>query len=468
MDQNAHHAVRDMRTHENQSLDGHSTTQGADIHRIREFNRLLVLNYLREHGPISRVLLAQRLGLSRTTVSSIMDALLQEGMVREGHFLDATPKGGRRAILVHFNADAGRILGIDVGRTHLTMILTNLAPEIMAQRSVGFDTERGPEVCLPILIAEIRTFVAASDVQWDAIAGIGLGIPGPLSTDLHRLSSPPHMPGWDNIDIWNSLQEAFNKPLYIDNDANMGALGESRCGAGRGCKDLTYVKIGTGIGCGLILNGHIYRGHQGSAGELGHLSIDENGPVCVCGNRGCLETLAAARAIVVDAQQGLSLAQKRAAKSVLSGPPSVLSDRTQVDITDVVEAAQHGDAASIAALEKAGERIGLALAGLVNLFNPAAIVIDGGVVRSDEILLAPLRRVVASASLPAAWKGTKLLAGELGITTIALGAVLVVLDAAFAVNAHSISAVSSEAESSVLTSVMSRHPASSSREDISR
>ena len=225
MDDAVQHTKGDARMSDNLEQKSHPTAQGVDIHHIREFNRLLILNYVREYGPVSRVMLAQRLGLSRTTVSSIIDALLQEGFVHEGRLLDATPRGGRRAILVHFNAGAGRILGIDVGRTHLTMLLTDLAPTIVARRSVSFDTNRGPDVCLPILISEIRTFVEASATSWEMIAGIGLGIPGPLSVDLHRLSSPPHMPGWDNVNIWESLHAAFHKPLYIDNDANMGALG---------------------------------------------------------------------------------------------------------------------------------------------------------------------------------------------------------------------------------------------------
>lgn len=287
------------------------------------------LNYVRVYGPVSRVMLAQRLGLSRTTVSSIIDTLLQEGFVREGHFLDAAPRGGRRAILVHFNADVGRILGVDVGRTHLTVLLTNLTPAIVAQRSVPFDTNCGPDVCLPILISEIRTFVEASTTSWESIAGIGLGIPDPLSGDLHRLSSPPHMPGWDDVDIWAQLYAAFRKPLYIDNDANMGTLGESRCG--------------TGIGGGLILNGRIYRGHQGSAGELGHLMIDENGPRCVCGGRGCLETLAGARAIMADAEQGLSLARKQALGADSEHPAGEGVKRVFTTIIDVIAAAEKGD-----------------------------------------------------------------------------------------------------------------------------
>jgi predicted NBD/HSP70 family sugar kinase len=193
---------------------------------------------------------------------------------------------------------------------------------------------------------------------------------------------------------------------------------------------MAYVKIGTGIGCGLIINGRIYGGHQGCAGELGHLTIDENGPTCVCGNRGCLETLAGARAIVADAQQKFSLARKQTSNAASSTDVTAHS-HTYTDIADVIKDAQQGNAASIAALEHAGERIGLALAGLVNLFNPAVIVIDGGVARAGELLLAPLRRVVASSSLPAAWKGTRILPGELGVTAIALGAALTVLNTAF-------------------------------------
>ena len=433
-------------------------TQGADLHHMRKFNQLLILNYVRDHGPIARVSLAQRLGLSRTTVSSIVDILLQENVLVEGHFQEATPKGGRRAILVHFNADAGRVLGIDVGRSHLTMIITNLAPEIVTQRSVSFNTDLGPETCLPILISEIRTFVQASAVSWDAIIGIGLGIPGPLSNDQHSLISPPHMPGWDNVNIWETLRAVFNKPVYTDNDANMGALGEIRCGAGQGSTDIAYVKIGTGIGCGLVINGQVYRGHQGSAGELGHLSIDENGPICVCGNRGCLETLAAAQAIVADARQGLSLTSKQASKNMPSSHSTRPGEQLYTDITNVIQAAEQGEAGCIAALEHAGERLGLALAGLVNLFNPATIIIDGSVARAGDILLNPLKRTVASSSLPAAWKGTRIVIGKLGPTAIALGTTLAVLDEVFSVHTHSIPLTASGGDTEMHSLALSLSP----------
>ena len=430
--------MRDMHSYNNFAGNGQSMAQRADHHLVREFNRLFVLNCIREHGPIARVKIAQRTGLSRTAVSSIIDALLQEGFVREGELLNAAPMGGRRAIPVHFNADIGRIIGVDVGRSHLAMLITDLATGIIAQRSGPFDMDRGPAYCLPQLIREVQSFVEDTGVDWHQVVGIGLGIPGPLDTQLHKLSAPPGLPEWDGVDVWQTLQRAFNIPLYLDNDANLGALGESRYGAGRNSAYLAYIKIGTGIGAGLILNGRIYRGNGGSAGELGHVTIDENGPLCNCGNRGCLETLAGARAIVEEARRDISLAD--ATETVnLKGSNSAFAElpvfpgNAPVDITDVIQAAQNGNAASLAALEHAGERIGVALAGLINLFNPSTIVIGGGVARAGELFFAPIRRAASSRSLPAAWKGTRILPAEMDTTGVALGAVSLVIDSAFGI-----------------------------------
>lgn len=432
MDSTVRRLIQDMSAVHNTQANQQLTGQGADHRLLRELNRLLILNCVREAGPLARVQIAQQTNLSRTTVSNIIDTLLQEGFVREGDLLDAAPAGGRRAMLVHFNADAGHILGVDVGRTHLAMLITNLEAEIVARRSGPFEMEQGPEVCLPQLIAELRAFVEDSGIPWDHIVGIGLGIPGPLDMQQHKLSSPPGMPSWDNVDVWQAIRQAFNVPLYLDNDANMGALSESRCGAAIGSNYLAYVKVGTGIGAGLIFNDRIYRGQGGSAGELGHVTLDENGPLCYCGNRGCLETLAGAHAIVEDARRGLSLASRQQAGEVLS--PPALAARNNIDITDVIQAAQSSDAASLAALERAGERLGVAIAGLINLFNPSHVIIGGGVARAGELLLDPLRRAASSRSLPAAWKGTHILSGQLDDTAVALGAASLVIDAAFGVS----------------------------------
>lgn len=427
--------VRDMRS--NDAGSAQTGQRGADPRAMREANRLLVLNCLREQGPLARVTVAQRTGLSRTTVSSQVERLLHEGLVREGEPQNAAPSGGRRPILVHFNEVAGYILGVDLGRTHCTLVATNLAAEVVARQSGPCDTNRGPELTLRQLTAEIREFAARQGIAWDRVLGIGMGIPGPVDSVGRRLVAPPRMPGWHGVDIPAILGRELNVPIYLGNDANMGALGESRFGAGRGVEVLAYVKVGTGIGCGLVVDGRVYAGSRGFAGELGHMTIDELGPLCECGNRGCLEAVTGAPAIVADAVAGLSLRRMAGAgdpslpaAATLTQAPA-LAGCALVDIADVVQAAQTNDAASQAAIMRAGELIGIALAGLVNLVNPSLILLDGGVARAGGLLIEPIRRAIAARSLAAASSVVRIEQGALGDNAIALGAVATVLDAAF-------------------------------------
>jgi glucokinase-like ROK family protein len=340
-----------------------------------------------------------------------MEILLRERLVREGDRMNSSAVGGRRAVEVHFNASAGYVIGVDIGRTHLTMILANLAAEIQARHSEPFDSPRGAEACLPLISRHLRAFVEAADTRWDQIVGIGMGVPGPIDPGRRRLVSPPRLPGWDRVDLYETMRRELDVPIFLDNDANMGTLGESRYGAGRDVENMAYIKLGTGIGGGLILNGVIYRG-GGSAGEIGHVTISADGPECACGNRGCLEALAGAGAIVEDASQGAS---------------NVAST-----ISDVVCAAQAGDQRCRAALERAGMYVGVAVADLINLCSPSLILLDGGVSRAGELLLEPLRRTAAARSLPIAWANTTIQLAQLGDNAIALGAVSTVLDATFA------------------------------------
>lgn len=419
--------VSDMRSRSTRAQIGSDAMKRADPSFMRQHNRLLVLNYVREHGPIARAAIARQTGLSRTTVSSIMDDLLREGFVREGEMQNATSAGGRRAILVNFNSSAGYILGIDLGRSHFTLLLTDLAAEQIAKRTGPFHTEQGPDVCLPLLLDELVSFLAEQGVELSQVIGLGVGIPGPMDSTLHKLYSPPRMPGWHGVDVERILRQRLGVPVYVENDANAGALGESRYGAGRGVADLAYVKLGTGIGAALVINGQIYRGSRGSAGEIGHVSIDENGPLCACGNRGCLEAVAGGGAILEEARMLLST--ERGGATISEQPHGLLDG--DVDVASVVQGALDGDASCRVAIEHAGEHIGVALAGLVNLINPSLILLDGGVTRAGELLLAPIRRAVAARSLAVASRHSRIAIGALGDNAIALGGVVTVIDAAF-------------------------------------
>lgn len=423
--------VRDMRSRDTHAH-GESGERGAtDLHSLRQANRTLVLNCIRVEGPLARVTIARRTGLSRTTVGSLVDALLKEGLVREGCTVSAAPSGGRRATLVHFNEAAGYILGVDLGRSHLTLLATDLAANVIARHSGPFDCSLGADICLPQLVREVCAFTAAAHIEWDSVVGLGLGIPGPMDAEQRMLVAPPRMPSWDGVDLLRYLRRELHVPVYLGNDANMGARGESRFGAGRGLWDFAYVKVGTGIGCGLVIAGDIYRGSRGSAGELGHVTIDADGPLCECGNRGCLETMAAAPQIVADAVRGSSLRRALGAEAPAFTGSRMLAGRQDVDVADVVVAAQDGDAACRAALERAGELIGVALASLVNLFGPSVILLDGSVARAGDLVLDPIRRALTTRSLPAASDGVRIITGALGDNAIALGGVAAVIDAAF-------------------------------------
>jgi predicted NBD/HSP70 family sugar kinase len=213
-------------------------------------------------------------------------------------------------------------------------------------------------------------------------------------------------------------------PIYLDNDANMGARGESQYGAARNVEFMAYVKVATGIGCGLIMNGDIYRGAGGTAGELGHVTIDDNGPLCDCGNRGCLEVVAGAAAVTMAAARDVYPDSSGAGEG---------NDRHDgpLDVADVVQAALAGDKVAQEAIERAGYHIGIALAGLVNIFNPSLILLDGSMARAGEFLLEPIRQGIARRSLAASSAATRIEMARLGDNAIALGAVAKVIEAAF-------------------------------------
>ena len=441
------HIVRSMKARDMRQSNRSATTKGADLRLMRELNRLLILNRVRVSGPITRVAVAHQTGLSRTTVSSIVEELLADNLLVEGQTVDAAPTGGRRATLLHFNADAGYVIGVDLGRSHLTLLLTNLAGQIIARRSGAFDAALGPERCLQQVIASLMNFTSEQRIGWHQIIGVGLGIPGPLDAASRMLVRPPRMPGWDSFDIRAVMERACKTPIYLDNDANMGARGESQYGAARNVENLAYVKVATGIGCGLIMQGDIYRGSGGSAGEIGHVTIDDNGPLCDCGNRGCLEAVAGGAAITLDAARGMRGARRAAgadgdgatedaaeeAGGRADADSECLDQRLAetLDVADVVQAALAGDPAAHDAIERAGYHIGIALAGLVNILNPSLILLDGSVARSGELLLAPIRQAIVRRSLAASSSAIRIELAQLGDNAIGLGAAATVIEAAF-------------------------------------
>jgi|SRR5579859_2258586 len=250
---------------------------------VRVTNKAAVVEGIRQSASgISRAELAETLGLSRSTISAIVDNLLDCGLVVEQG--TGASRGGRRPIELKLNGAVGRVVGIDIGASHLSAVVAGLDEPLRI--------ESGPQECLRRVFGLVEAVLrlAASDMAH--VTAISVGVPGPVVANLGMVSAPPIMPGWDAFPIRQRMEDHWHKPIRLDNDADLAAVGEWTFGIGQGQANLAYIKIGTGIGCGLLLDGNLYRGALGTAGEIGHVTISDDGPPCTCGNYGCLEAMA--------------------------------------------------------------------------------------------------------------------------------------------------------------------------------
>jgi len=300
-----------------------------------------------------------------------------------------------------------------MGATHMSIAVADFTARIHQESEFPFDIKDGPEVCITKANQNLQNMLEGLGLSITGLSAIGLGVPGPVRTDAGMVIAPPIMPGWDQYPIRASLEKMWKHPVTLNNDAELGALGEWAYGAGRGEKNIAYIKVGSGIGAGLILNKQIYGGTMGAAGEIGHLTIDEDGPLCNCGNRGCLEAFAGGYAI---ARQGQLLAK--------SGKRTLLADIQSDKITalEVAEAARRGDLHAQEILRRAGTYIGIAIAGLINLFNPSVVIIGGGVSQVGDIITTPIRQAVRERAMHASEQSIRITTGMLGRRSVLIGA----------------------------------------------
>jgi glucokinase-like ROK family protein len=388
---------------------------------VKNINKHSMLDLIRfTPGGISRAELAQRMMLSRAAVTVIVNDLLESGIIQETESRNGS--SGRPPIILEINPGYGYVIGIDMGATHLAIILTNLCAQVIDEVEVPFWINRGPEACLPEVDRHLRGLLTKNSLNLTDINAIGVDVPGPIVAEAGIVLAPPIMPGWDRYPIRETLEKSWNRPVALTNDAEAGALGEWAFGAGRGERDLAYIKVGTGIGAGLLLDGKIYRGATGSAGEIGHLTMIENGPLCNCGNNGCLEALAGGQAITRQAHEAVEHGERTVLSSM--GHPDNISAQ------DVASAAQRGDLVAQRIVSEAGSHLGIALAGLVNLFNPGMVVVGGGIAQIGDLFLQPVRDAVMRRSLPAAARTVKITTAILGHRSSSIGAAVEALSIA--------------------------------------
>ncbi len=380
---------------------------------VKNLHKRIILDLIRfTPGGISRAEIARRVGLTRSAVSSIVNDFIRNELVIES----GPDTGGRRPVILEFNPDRGRVAGIDLGVTHLGIVITDFAAHVLCEDEIPFEIEQGPEASIPIIDAHLFDLLRTIKLTIKDVLAIGIGVPGPVIADAGLVSAPPIMPGWDNYPIRSLLEELWRVPVALENDADLGALGEWAYGAGRGERNLAYIKAGSGIGAGLFLDGHIYRGSTGSAGEIGHITIQENGPRCSCGNYGCLEAMAGGQAIA-----------RRAREVVESGRRTLLANiqpTKKITAKDVASAARMGDLAAQQILSDAGTYLGIAVASLVNLFNPSVVVVGGDVSNMGDLLLEPIRQTLRARSLRSAVQTVRVSSAVLGRRSSSIGAIV--------------------------------------------
>ncbi|MGH3714365.1 MAG: ROK family transcriptional regulator [Micromonosporaceae bacterium] len=380
-----------------------------------------LLRLLRDEGPRSRAELGEAVSLSRSKVAVDLDRLLELGLIENAGL--AASRGGRRSSLVQLASDL-RFVGVDIGATSVDVALTNGTLDVLAHVSEPLDVRQGPRVVLERaldLVGKLRAGDAKVEVH-----GAGVGVPGPVSFSDGVPVAPPIMPGWDRFPVREMLSQALGCPVLVDNDVNIMALGEKHAGVARPAEDFLFVKIGTGIGAGIVVDGGVYRGVDGSAGDIGHISVDESGPQCACGNTGCLEAYFGGAALARDA----SAAARTGGSDLLA---ERLAEAGELTAADVGTAAAAGDPVAIGMIRDGGRRVGRVLAGLVSFFNPGLVVIGGGVAGLGHMLLAEIRSVVYRRSLPLATGNLPIVLSELGGQAGVIGAARLISDHVFAV-----------------------------------
>jgi glucokinase-like ROK family protein len=384
---------------------------------------VLVLDEIRLGTSKSRAELVARTGLGRAIVARRVQELLDRGLITEGELGPST--GGRPPRHLSFRAAGGQVLVADIGATSIAVALTDLSGRILAHYTEPADVADGPEVILGRVEALFRQLRETSH-QAGPVWGIGIAVPGPVEFATGRPIAPPIMPGWDDYPIRERFADAFGAPVWVDNDVNVLALGEWRAGIAQGHDNVVVIKIGTGIGAGIISDGRLHRGAQGSAGDVGHIQVvDDRSVICRCGNVGCLEALAGGYALGI---QGEAVAVAGRSRRLAAA----LDERGAVSAEDVARAAAFGDPVALELLTEAGRLVGQMLASVVNFFNPSLIVIGGGVAQSGDQLLAAIRRTVYERSLPLATRSLVIQRSSIGMLGGVVGASALVVDQLFA------------------------------------
>ncbi|MCI3270757.1 MULTISPECIES: ROK family protein [Streptomyces] len=376
---------------------------------------------LRFTGPATKPALTERVGAGRTLVTQKINEMIDVGLLVEDRIGKST--GGRIPREVRFRSEAAAVVGIEVGSSGIDVGITDLAGHPAVTHHEAWDVAQGPEATLDKLqqiVNVLRTDPRAPDAP---LVAVGAGLASPVEFSSGRPVSPPYMPGWDDYPVRDQLADRFGVEAWVDNDVSAMALGELRAGLARDASDFMFVKLGWGVGAGLVSRGGLHRGADGCAGDIAHIVVPAKSPaLCRCGRRGCLAAHASGAALAREAQR---LADTGESPYLAS----LAAEGTVLEAAHVTAAARAGDPAATELLVQTGRFIGTALGTYVSFFNPSLVAIGGGVSKAGDVLLAAIRQAVYEFSLPLATRHLQIVPAGLGETAGIVGAAFTALDA---------------------------------------
>jgi predicted NBD/HSP70 family sugar kinase len=376
----------------------------GSLEALRELNRLRVIDALRQRGTASRSEIARHTGLSRTTVTTLVNDLQARGLVVELPLAEIHGRG-RPPTLLRLDPSAGAVVGIHFDHHHLRVAVADLSSTVLAEQWEGLDVDRAAEEALDSAAELVEVVLAEAGIERERVVGVGVALAGPVSRD-GTVGSTVILPGWEGLNALDELTRRLDLQVAVDNDANLGALAEVSFGAGRGMSDVIYLMVSSGVGAGIVIDGRLNRGVTGLGGEIGHVRVRPDGAVCRCGNRGCLETVASTDAV-------LSLLRP--------------THGQELGLRGLAELLDTGDAAALRVVNDAGREIGRVVAGLCNVLSPAGVIVGGdlGVVAAP--LMTGIREALDRYALPAVRAAIELRAGVLGERAEVLGALALVI-----------------------------------------
>jgi glucokinase-like ROK family protein len=368
-------------------------------HVVKKNNKALVLSLIIEKETISRADIASVTGLNKTTVSSLVNELLEEELIYESG--PGISSGGRRPVILHFNRNAGYAIGVDIGVNYVLAILTDLKGKIIVEQSQSVNRTSYSAIMSTVQMM-IQSLMDDMPKSRYGIVGIGVGVPGIVNKEGSVLLAPNL--GWTNIHLKEDLEKVFQVPIIVENEANAGAVGEQQLGAGQDYQNILYVSAGIGIGVGIILNKELYQGKNGFSGEMGHMIIELNGKRCNCGSSGCWEAYASENALLEMAGGNID------------------------SLESLIELANNGDESAISLFEKIGDYLGYGINNIINTFNPDQVIIGNRLALVREWIEAPILTTIENHTLAYHQKEVQLEFSKLGKYSTALGVSAFVVD----------------------------------------